>query len=310
MNTLGLYVSKTTWVTGGADREVSSSRPPVGQIVPRLAATVAIVLVLVPPFVLHDAAAEEPASALPLTGDAAEDFLSTAKVLELKTFKAAGVTMPRKATLSDGERTLDALFKDIDTYLPRGTLSGGEVVFRFRDSYRHEIAAYELDKLLGLAIVPPCVKRRISSEVGALCLWLEGTITEWERLEQPDAEPPDTEDWDRQMMTIRLFLQLIYDLDYKNVANLLIDERFKIYKIDSSRAFRTDRELRDPAELTRFSSSVLEALGSLTSDDVQASLKPWLNKDQIKGLMARRDLILELAEARVAALGEDEVLYP
>jgi hypothetical protein len=276
----------------------------------RWIATVAIVLTLVPSLTSHDATADEHDGPLPLEGEAAETFLSTARVLELKRFKTKGVTRPRKATLSDGERTLYALFKDIDTYSPKETLAGGEVVLRFRDSYRHEIAAYELDKLLGLGIVPPCAQRRIHADVGALCLWVEGTMTEWERIAQPDATPPDIEDWNRQMMTVRLFLQLIYDIDYKNASNLLIDDRFKIYKIDSSRAFRNDRELRDPAELTRFSRSVLDALRSLTLDDLQGSLKPWLSKGQIEGLMARRDLILALAEARVAALGEDEVLYP
>ena len=310
MNTPPLCVPQPTRIAGGADREVPPSRPHAGRTVPRLTAAVAIVLVLVTFVTSRSAAAEEPGDALPLTGDAAENFLATAKVMELKSFKTKGVTMPRKATLSDGERTLDALFKDIDTYSPKETLAGGELVLRFRDSYRHEIAAYELDKLLGLEIVPPCVKRRMGGDAGALCLWVEGTMTEWERLARPDITPPDTEDWNRQMMTIRLFLQLIYDIDYKNASNLLIDERFKIYKIDSSRAFRTDRELRDPAELTRFSRAVLDALGSLRLEDAQTSLKPWLTKEQIKGLLARRDLILELAEARIAALGEDEVLYP
>jgi len=276
----------------------------------RFVAATVLALVLAPMPVPHNAGAEEPGSALPLVGEEAERFLKTAKVLELKNFKTKGVTLPRKATLSDGQRTLHAVFKDVDIYKPKENLQGGEVVFHFRDSYRHEIAAYELDKLLGLAIVPPCVRRRIGGATGSLCLWVEGTMTEWERLGQGNLPPPDTEDWDRQMMTIRLFLQLINDIDFKNVANLLVDENFKIYKIDSSRAFLATRELRDEAELTRFSRSVLDALRSLTDDDVQATLKGLLIKDQMKGLMARRDRILELADERVAALGQDAVLYP
>jgi hypothetical protein len=291
------------------NRRSLRSRSSGGRRTARLLTAVLIVVVLGPTPVPHTAVAGEPGSALPLAGDAAERFLKTAQVLELKRFKTKGVTMPRKATLSDGQRTLYAVFKDIDTYSQKETLAGGEVVLRFRDSYRHEIAAYELDKLLGLAIVPPCIKRHIKGDVGALCLWVEGTMTEWERMEA-DLHPTDIEQWNRQMMTIRLFLQLIYDMDYKNVSNLLVDENFKIYKIDSSRAFRNDRELRDPAKLTRFSRSVLDALLSLTIDNVNASLRAWLSKDQIKGLLARRDRILELAEARVAALGEEEVLFP
>ena len=282
-----------------------------GRNTARIATTVAVVLGVGCSLALSRyAGAGDPASSLPLAGEAAERFLRTARVVQLKSFKTRGVTLPRKATLSDDQRTLNAVFKDIDTYNLKATLAGGEVVFHFRDSYRHEIAAYELDKLLGLGIVPPCVQRRIRGSDGALCLWVEDTMTEWERLGQGDLPPPDAEDWDRQMMTIRMFLQLIDDIDFRNVSNLLVDRDFKIYKIDSSRAFFSTPELRNAAELTRFSRSAIEALRSLKDDDLYEALKEWLVNDQIKGLLARRDRIIQLADARVAALGEQQVLYP
>ena len=255
------------------------------------------------------APAPEPAHGLPLTGIEAEEFLSSAEIIELRKIETRGVTKPRRAVLSDGTRQLRAVFKDVDESALRKTLADGEVIFKFRDSYRHEIAAYELDKLLGLDMVPPCVRRRVAAEVGALCLWVEGAMTEWERQIEHDLEPPDLEKWNEQMHTLRLFLQLTYDLDYKNISNVLVDPDFKIYKIDSSRAFRTDTELRKAASLTRFSRSVLEALRKLDRDDAESRLGAWLTSEQIDGLMARRDLILELADARVAALGEDEVLF-
>jgi hypothetical protein len=250
-----------------------------------------------------------PTSSLAMEGAEAEGFLRTAKVVKIKGFDTKGVTMPRRAELSDGERRVRAIFKDIDKYSPKETLKGGQVVMRFRDRYQHEIAAYELDKLLELGIVPPCVQRRIRAETGALCLWVEGTMTEWERRMEKKIDPPDLNAWRRQMATVQLFLQLIADIDYQNISNILVNEEFKVYKIDSSRAFRNDRELRKEEAFTRFSRSVLDALRRLTNKDLD-TLKPWLTKDQIKGLMARRDAILELAEKRIAERGEAAVLFP
>jgi hypothetical protein len=247
---------------------------------------------------------------LPLTGRQAEDFLRTAKIVHLKNFDTKGVTVPRKAALDDGEHRLSAIFKDVDIYEPMKKLSDGEVVRQFRDNFRSEIAAYEIDKMLGLGIVPPCVQRRISGDVGALCLWVEETMTEWERRMEKKIDPPDPVAWNDQMNTIGLLQRLIDDIDYKNISNLLVDKNFKIYKVDSSRAFSTDRDLRREATLMRFSRSFLDALRTLDPKQVQSQLKPWLSKSQIKGLMARRDRILELADERIAAHGEDSVLYP
>jgi len=246
----------------------------------------------------------------PWVADEAEAFLSNANVLDLERFETKGVTRPRRAELSNGICTARAVFKTIDEYEPRKQLADGEVVFQFRDSYKHEIAAWRLDRLLGLGLVPPCVERRIGRDVGSLCLWIEGTMTEWERGQELKLTPPDAREWNDQMHTIRLFLQLIADQDYRNVSNLLVDENFRIYKVDSSRAFRTDSELRKEDALTRFSRSAVDALRRLAPDEVTAELSPWLSKGQIKGLLARRDQILKLVETRVAEHGEDAVLYP
>jgi hypothetical protein len=256
------------------------------------------------------APATSPDYGLPLVGAEAEEFLRSAEIQQVKYFDTKGVTKPRRVVLSDGTRTLRAIFKDIDEYEPKKTLANGEVLIPFRDTFRHEIAAYEIDKLIGLNMVPPCVERRIRRDVGSLCMWVEGTMTEWERKMEKKVDPPDMREWNDQMYTVRLFQQLIYDEDYKNISNLLVDPDFKIYKVDSSRAFRTTSKLRKESSLPRFSRSVLEGLRGLTREEAEARLGEWLTKGQIKGLMARRDRILELVEERVAERGEAAILYP
>jgi hypothetical protein len=246
---------------------------------------------------------------LPVEGAEAEKFLETAEVLSVRNFDTKGITRPRKVELSDGRYTCYAVFKTIDEYEPRKQFADGATELGFSDSYKYEIAAYELDKLLGIGIVPPAVERRIKGDTGALSLWVEGAITEWERLKVRDIHPPDTVDWNNQMYTIRLFLQLTYDTDFKNIANLLVTPDWKIYKIDSSRAFRTHKKLRHEGALDRFSRPVLEALRALTEEKLRTHLGRWLTKQQIQALWVRRGLILELADSRIAELGEDAVLF-
>lgn len=249
-----------------------------------------------------------PSPGLPLTGETAEQFLTTAEVVRVEELTERGVTNPQRVTLSDGTRTHRAVFK---TYQESSTVK--QLPDRrwpnFRDSYEHEVAAYQLDQMIGLDMVPPCVIRKIGSDTGALCVWVENAMTEVDRIER-DIQPPDIDSWNRQVYMLRAFQFLIADMDYKNLNNVLVDSDFKIYKIDSSRAFRSDKGLIDESALNRFSRSMLDGLRRLQQEDVKARLGDWLDKAQIKGLMARRDKILALAGERIAEQGEAAVLVP
>lgn len=245
---------------------------------------------------------------LPLKGAEAEEFLRTAEVLHMEDIPV-GVTNPYKATLKKGDLTLHAAWKTIDTEQRIEQLDGRVPEIGFRDSYKHEIAAYELDKLLGLELVPPTVERKIGGEKGSLQLWVEGVMTDTERRKRK-IQPPDPQDWNDQMFTIRLFLQLTHDTDYNNVSNLLVDPDFRIYAIDFSRAFRLQRTLRKEESLSRFSKTVVDRLSTLDEQLVKEKLKPWLTKGQIKSLLIRKDEILKVVKERVAERGEAAVMYP
>jgi hypothetical protein len=253
--------------------------------------------------------APTPTAGLPLHGEEAVHFLQTAKIVSMRPLKSKAVTHPKKVELSDGTLTCFAVFKTVDEYVPVKRFDNGEVELQFTDSFEYEIAAYELDTMLGLGIVPPVVRRRINREVGSLSLWVNGAITEWERIEIKKTHPPDLAAWNDQMFTIRLFLQLIYDTDYTNINNLLVTPDWRIYKIDSSRAFRTHQELRNERSLERFSRRVLASLRNLDRRALDKRLGPWLTKEQIEAIWVRRGLILELADRRVAEHGEEAVLF-
>jgi hypothetical protein len=246
---------------------------------------------------------------LPPEGVAAEEFLKNAQIHAVRDLNTMAVTRPKKVELHDGQRTCYAVFKTIDESEHRKKFANGRTEVRFSDRYQYEIAAYELDKLLGLGIVPPVVERRIRREVGSLSLWVEDSITEWERLRVRDIHPPDTIRWNNQIYTIRLFEQLVFDTDYRNFHNLLVTPDWKIYKIDFSRAFRRHKRLRREESLKRFSRPALDSLRTLSRDQLKTHLCRWLSKEQIDSLWVRRGLILELADRRIAELGEEAALF-
>src|SRR4029450_273796 len=61
-----------------------------------------------------------------------------------------GVTRPKRGYFEPGGLAISAAWK----VLPPGRPSG------YWESYKSEIAAYELDKMLGLRMVPPVVEKR------------------------------------------------------------------------------------------------------------------------------------------------------
>jgi len=89
-----------------------------------------------------------------------EELLRTADVTRIEKLKI-GVTSPRCAFVAAGLLFERMAWKTLKPGMYRG----------FYESYRSEIAAYELDKLIGLGMIPPSVERRIKGEVGAAILW-------------------------------------------------------------------------------------------------------------------------------------------
>ena len=255
------------------------------------------------------AAADDPLIGLPLDGEEAVEFLRSAEVVgEPENFDSVAITDPLRVTLSDGQRTFRAIFKDENTLYPSFRFGNGTEVERVRDSYKHEIAAYELDALLGLGIVPPCIERTLFKRTGALCMWIEDAVDESARREK-GLQPPDMDRWKNQVEQVLLFQQLINDLDHANIRNVVSDADFRLYKVDSSMGFYDDRKLRDESQITRFPREFLESLETLDRSLFDKRLGAWLYKGELKALWARRDRILSLAEKRVAERGETNVLY-
>lgn len=243
----------------------------------------------------------------PLTKDQIKQFLQTAKVISSKS-SSKGVTHPSRLTLSDGTITHDASFQTVDEHKAEMKLESGAVVLNFIDSYKFNIAAYALAELIGMDdMLPVYVERKWEGHIGSLSWWLPVKMDEQERMAQK-LHPPDPEAWNKQMYKIRVFDELIYDTD-ANLTNILIGPNWQIWRIDFTRAFRNDRELKTPGDLVRCERKLLERLKALNGDELAAKTQHYLTKQQVQGVMARRDKIVARFLELIKEKGENEVMY-
>jgi hypothetical protein len=237
-----------------------------------------------------------PAPTAGLTHAQKEEFLLKAKIVTAKP-AAKGITTTLRATLSDGQLTHDASIQRIDdTKHNYETNMGTEMVFR--DSWEFNVAAYKLDRLLGLNMIPATVERVYQGTHGSFTWWVDDVLMDEGERQSKKQQSPDKQTWDDQMSIVNVFDQLIYNID-RNVGNLLYDKDWQIWMIDHTRAFRTNTDLMDAKVLTRCDSALLEKLKQLDAATLKKEIGAYdIDSNRIKGLLARRDKIVKIFEQK------------
>jgi hypothetical protein len=240
----------------------------------------------------QDAVAQQ--SAAPALTDAEiEAFLLKADVIRTKATKK-GVTGSLQATMTDGRITHEVHIQVIDES-KREFKSARGVEFNFRDSWMFNVAAYKIDRLLGLNLVPVSVARRWRQTPAAYTWWVDDVLMdEGDRL-KGRVPPTKPKEWNEQMQLVRIFDQLIYNTD-RNMGNLLITKDWRVWAIDHTRAFRTHDTLKSPENVTRCDREVLERMKQLDKDTLKREVGPHLDDWQIRALLARRDRIVAKLE--------------
>jgi hypothetical protein len=238
------------------------------------------------------------------------DFLQHAKVIASKPEKK-GKSNASHLTLSDGKVTYDASFQPIDEKKTQGPAPGGAIELNFRDYWGYNIAGYRVAKLLGMDdMVPVYTERKWNGTTGAIS-WRVSDVQfdEADRHNRKIDVPASVLDgWNKRMYKLRVLTQLLYDMD-DNLTNVLITKDWRIWRIDFSRAFRLQHDLKNAKDLVQCDRQVLAKLRQLSYDQVFDATKPYLTKDQVKALIARRDKMVAYFDNLVAQKGENEVLY-
>lgn len=240
-----------------------------------------------------------------LTAAEMEDFLLTAEVGDTE-IQSKGVTGAMKATLSQEGRTHQAQIQTVDIF-KREMKIGGQTIRNFRDSYKFNVAAYELDKMMGLNLVPVSVERTYKGKKAAFTLWVEPVMmTEATRMAN-NALPPNADAWNYQINRVRVFTQLIYDTD-PNLGNLIITPQWRVWKVDLTRSFRQFKQIADESKLLAIDQGFYDALKTLNLEACKAALGGQLSGPEIKSLLARRDRIIEIFDQAAAAKGREAVI--
>jgi len=162
----------------------------------------------------------------------------------------------------------------------------------------HELAAWRLDRLLGVGLVPATVAREINGDDGALQLVPANAIDEARRAEAQagaGAWCPLPEQW----ATMYVFDTLI-GKERRAREEILYDrESFKLFVSGHANAFGRGRGLPrylEGAELD-VTDAWRTALSTLSEKVLDAELDEFLGKRQRRALLRRRDELLEMEMA-------------
>ena len=209
-----------------------------------------------------------------------------------------GVTRPKRVTLEKDDTDLATAFKYEDTH-PGIQDKAKFSSYRNKDADRfiYDVAAYKLDRLLDLQVVPVTVPRNIEGDDGAISVWLTDTINERDRVQQNI--PFSGYCSQAGQYRIRFVFDILVYNEDRNLTNILwTKDRFNLRLIDHSLAFRTKDGRPKQYKRVRVDLSDLfrEKLASLNEASLSQALGAYLHPKQIDAILERRDELLEDAE--------------
>jgi len=239
-----------------------------------------------------------------------ETFLEEAEVVKQEQLAfEQGVTEPWKLTLRQGGVVRSAIWKDA-TGVRGGYLEG----------WRYEVAAYIVDKLLDLGMVPPTVTRVWEGRAGSCQLWIDGTALYRDLVRKPENEAAFRSDaWQDAGYISQFFDNLIGNED-RHQGNVLVTRDFRAILIDHSRTFRVGKSFVEeipfsaknvgPDELMRrLPRALVGRTAALDEKTFRDALASYLSETEIQALLARQRLLLHEVRRIVGRFGERNVLY-
>ena len=240
-----------------------------------------------------------------------EEFLRDAEIVESdQPFPAReAVTRPWKLTLEKDGITKNAIWKN-----PQGRMKG------YMENWKWEIAAYRLDKYLGLCMVPPTVEKRFKGDKGSCQLWVDYKMSLKHKNENKVKTPSyKVFYWNRALFLQRAFDNLIANED-RHQGNYLITDDWRIILIDHSRSFRTSKEFTEELIFTsnhrdgnmimrQLPRSFIDRIKTLDYDLLKELVGQYLTSKEIKSVLARKDLVLDEVDRIIGAYGQEDVLY-
>lgn len=218
-----------------------------------------------------------------------------------------GIAGVLKLTLQHEGVRFHAAFRTLDR-TEREAPRSPAIRTTFRDSHLFELAAYLLDRRLGLHRIPPTVRRTIGDRDGTLQLWLEGTTPETVLIQEGRFEPPDRHHVLQQKRVMWVFDSLVANVD-RNQGNVLIDGDWDLWFIDHTRAFRETASLLEKDKIDACERRLWRGILELDEAALRELLGPYLLSREIAKLELRRQRLVKHISKLIERHGEDAVLF-
>jgi hypothetical protein len=243
-----------------------------------------------------------------------EEYLKTANIIGQEQLSGPGaVTNPWKLTLEKDNLKHLAIWKNA-----KGLMQG------YVEGWDNEIAAYRIDQLLGLNMIPPTIERRFREDRGSLQLWADSMMSydkyNHEKAKGKTKMPSYKVFWfDRAVYLMRAFDNLISNED-RHANNILLTNDWRIILIDHSRSFRTSKKFTEqliytekhpegPKLMKELPRAFVDKLKGLTLESIRGALGEYLTDEQIRATLKRRDLILKEIDRLVKLNGLENTIY-
>ena len=231
------------------------------------------------------APARFPANPVGMTDDEIIDILTNGEVVAEQDIPI-GITKPVRLTLMYEGKTIDAIYKTYDSS-PRLHLGAWSTYSDTTDRFGYEYISYQIDRMLGLGLVPAVVIRDINSNRGSLQVWYDDLIS---KMGYRDANMEYLGHCDRlaQREMMHVFDFLIRNED-RNQSNMLYNKSdWQIWFIDHSRAYDIKTRRHPSQKKSKFSVTpeFREALDKVEKKQLYP-LRSWLHREQINSLFKR-----------------------
>ena len=159
--------------------------------------------------------------------------------------------------------------------------------------YHYELAAFKLDRMLGIGLVPTTIEKEIDGVAGALQLVPEKTISESDLVNRFGGEIRGCHRDDQRN------LKDVFDYLVQNEIGRRAESRYsksdgQIWFLGHSQTFSPSTRFtsKNRPEEVFVSPAFKKALLALSKDDLKA-LDKWLNANQIDAIWARRERLIQ-----------------
>jgi hypothetical protein len=237
-----------------------------------------------------------------------ERQLKTAEIFKFQEI-GEGVTKPFRLFLRCESGELSGCWKN-----PKGMKKG------YLEGWQYEIAAYEMDKLLGLNMIPPTVEREFRGRKGSFQYWISGGMSDLDRTDEGIEIPAEkVQEWSRQKYLQRAFDSLIGNED-RTQQNIRYTDDWRMLLIDHSRSFRSNPKyteylvygtegIKEQKLIRMLPRRFVENIQNLDYASIKKAVGSNLTAKEIDAVLKRRELLLQEIQKMIKARGEAKFYY-